>query len=143
MTVKYEIFDDSQQLESTSSATKSETQSEVTLQIPKYSLGSNQSYSVLVTAEDSTNPLIVNTLRVSIFVELSEMLVFIEGGNRQSGYESALEVRGIAKDLDVVESQQTSGITYAWECQDMMNNGDPCKNIKDEVIVLAQSQLVQ
>ena len=71
------------------------------------------------------------------------MLVYIEGGNRQSGYESELVVRGVAKDLDVAEGGQEVGISKSWRCEDLINGNQPCKNIKSEVLELNQSVLVQ
>lgn len=57
-------------------------------------------------AELSDNPLVTGETKVSVFVEISELLVFIDGGNRQSGYASELIISGIVKDLDVEEANQ-------------------------------------
>ena len=76
-------------------------------------------------------------------MEQSELLVYIEGGNRQNGYGSELVVQGVAKDLDEQVAQQELGITLAWTCEDLMNGGEQCRNIKNELITLNQTSKSQ
>jgi hypothetical protein len=45
-----------------------------------------------VKVELVENSLIYSDYIVDIFVELSELLVYIEGGNRQNGYSSELVI---------------------------------------------------
>ena len=121
MTVKYEYFDHTSTLVSLT-RTKSSDSSSLVYAIPRYQLNANTSYLLNISAELSTNSLVRTSLSIPIFVESSELLVYIEGGNRQNGYESELVVRGVAKDLDVVESDQELGITRTWVCEDIINS---------------------
>ena len=141
MAVKFEYRETSGQVQTTA-LTKPESQTQVEFAIPKYSLDGNTTYEITVSAVLSGNSLISAETKVSVFVEISDLLVFIEGGNRQSGYESALSVSGNVKDLDV-ETDQSSGIALTWSCQDLINGMEACKNIKNETIDFNQTNLTQ
>ena len=134
-------YDDDQNITRTTNILKPSDRRQVTYRILKYSLKGNLNYLLKIDAQLANDSSISAKTEVSIFVESSELLVFIEGGNRQTGYESELVVNGVAKDLDVEESAQTSGIDYEWSCQDLMNSNAPCKNIKEEQISLNQNSL--
>ena len=102
MNFRFEYLD-SQLQPRTTLVTKPQNESEVRYRIAKFQMDGNRSYEIDVRAELAGYPLISTGLTVSIFVETSEMLAFIEGGNRQNGYEHELLLRAVVKDLDVEE----------------------------------------
>ena len=142
MNVTFEYLDHLSSLNSTTQI-KSPDQAELEFKIEKYQLLVDKSYQIDLSAHLSNNSLVSNSLTFSVFVEPSELLVYIEGGNRQNGYENELIVRGVARDLDVIESEQETGLTRAWRCEDIINSNQPCKNIKNEVITLNDSAPMQ
>lgn len=142
MTFEFMYLDSSSQPVS-SVMEKGENQTQVVYKVEKFSLEGNRSYDLNVRAVLSNNSIISSELKISIFIEKSELLALIEGGNRQNGYEDELKVQGVVKDLDVEESLQSDGIGIAWRCEDLMSQNQPCKNIKNEVLEVNQSGLSQ
>ena len=120
MNFKFEYLN-AQSAPVTTNKVKPQNETEIKYQIQKFSMEGNRSYDIHITAELSNNSLISSEIAITVFIEKTELLTFIEGGNRYNGYENELKVEGTVKDLDVQESQQTVGINVSWKCEDLMN----------------------
>jgi hypothetical protein len=57
----------------------------------------------LIEVQPTSDLSISNSHEIEYFIEITELLVVISGGNRQNGYSSPLILEGVAKDLDVAE----------------------------------------
>ena len=80
--VRFELKNSVPTTLSTKNVVKPSAENSVSYTIQKYSLTPNSSYQIDVRAELSDLPSVFTTQEVSIFVEKSDLLVFIEGGNR-------------------------------------------------------------
>ena len=109
MTVEFSYLDPSSQNHS-SLVPKPADQNSVSYRLAKYTLVTNTNYVVSIKATLVDDPLIIKTSQVKIFVEVSDLFVLIEGGNRQSGYSSELRVKGQMRDLDLSPTQQLSDV---------------------------------
>ena len=109
MTVEFSYLDPSSQNQS-SLFSKPVDQNSVSYRLAKYTLDPDTNYVVIIKATLVDDPLIIKISEVRIFVEVSDLFVLIEGGNRQSGYSSELRVRGQMRDLDLSPTQQLSDV---------------------------------
>jgi hypothetical protein len=68
----------------------------------------------------------------SYYIEISELIVFVDGGNRLQGYADPLILEGVVNDID---SLTLNGLSYIWTCLDLKTNG-ACKTILGDIITL-------
>jgi hypothetical protein len=88
----------------------------------------------LIEVQPTSDLSISNSHEIEYFIEITELLVLISGGNRQNGYSSPLILEGVAKDLDVAEIDQESNIQVAWECNNL-NLNSACTSILGDLLV--------
>ena len=84
---------------------KPANQTQIVYKIPRYSLEPSYKYEVSIKATLRRSSSVWTTSSIQILVEQSPLLVYIQDGNRQSGYEQSLKLQGVARDLDVREGQ--------------------------------------
>jgi hypothetical protein len=67
------------------------------------------------------------TQLIEVAITEGDLVVQIEGGNRMNGWQSALSLNGTSFDPDIepdASNSNTAGITYTWECKDLLTNSD-------------------
>ena len=110
--------------------------------IPEFMKLINTTYDLEVrvyAAEQSSNKAI---FRVKYTVLYSNLLVYIQGGNRMQAFNKFTVLNAFAKDLDVIPSQQQRGIESSWHCINL-NTNENCTDIQKQPIELVQNVSTQ
>ena len=106
--------------------------------IAAFSSNPGSSYNIQVVVDIPNLPTLRASNLISYKIQVTPLLIYINGGNRMQSYSAPLIVDGVAIDPDVVPSDQALNISLTWDCINMNTNA-ACKNIQGEKIELGPS----
>ncbi|KAL4470739.1 hypothetical protein ABPG72_016744 [Tetrahymena utriculariae] len=120
------------------------TNQEYYLNIKKYQIPLNNILDLQVSAALSSNQSIAQQQDLQITPILTQLIINISGGsNGQFNYQNIINLKGIARDLEVEDPNSNQDINLTWQCKSQVKkNGDfQCYDYQDNPITLAQNIL--
>ncbi|KAL4470738.1 hypothetical protein ABPG72_016743 [Tetrahymena utriculariae] len=120
------------------------TNQELYLNIKKYQISHNNILDLQISASIDSNQSIAQQQNLKITPILTNLIIYISGGsNGQFNYQKIINLKGLARDLEVEDSNINQDINLTWQCQSLVKqNGDfQCYDYQSNPVILEQNTL--
>ncbi|EWS73492.1 REJ domain protein (macronuclear) [Tetrahymena thermophila SB210] len=109
--------------------------------IPAYSLPSNQTFSFNLQLSLISDSQIQNTQTVSVDVLITQLFVMLQGGRNQIiSYQKLYSLNSIYRDYEIQDSNADQKINFNWICENLLTPDKKCYDYNNKLITFEQGK---